>query len=124
MKNDPRVYLVQILERVDRILSFTGSEKDGFISDPLIQDAVIRKFEVIGEAAKRVPEEFRQVEPAIPWKSLASLGDVLIHQFEGVKLEEVWRIVEKDLPALRQKIAAILPPFEQLKRELAGEDAT
>jgi uncharacterized protein with HEPN domain len=83
----------------------------------------MRNSEVIGEAAKRVPDEFRQAQPSIPWKGLASLRDVLIHQYEGVNLEEVWRIVEKELPSLKQKIASILPPLEQLERELAGEDA-
>lgn len=66
MRKDPRVYLAQILERVDRILRFTESSKDTFLSTPLIQDAVMRNFEVIGEAAKRVPEEFRQAQPSIP----------------------------------------------------------
>lgn len=66
MRKDPRVYLAQILERVDRILRFTESSKDTFLSTPLIQDAVMRNFEVIGEAAKRVSEEFRQAQPSIP----------------------------------------------------------
>ena len=60
MIKDPRVYLSQILERVNRILSFTESGKEAFFSSPLIQDAIIRNFEVIGEAAKRVPDQFRQ----------------------------------------------------------------
>jgi uncharacterized protein with HEPN domain len=50
------------------------------------------------------------------------LRDVLIHQYEGVNVEEVWRIVEKELPALQQAIAEVLPPLDQLERELAGED--
>jgi len=119
---DPRVYLAQILERVDRILNFTATGKEAFLSSPLIQDGVIRNFEVIGEAAKRVPDDFRRNHPSIPWKGLAALRDVLIHQYEGVNLEEVWRIVEFDLPLLRRGIAAILPPLDQLERELADED--
>jgi len=122
MKKDPRVFVAQILERVERILSFTADGERAFLSNPLVQDAVIRNLEVIGEAAKRVPDEYRESHPSIPWKGLASLRDVLIHQYEGVNVEEVWRIVEKELPALRQTIAAVLPPLDELERELAGED--
>lgn len=59
--------------------------------------------------------------PEIPWRALAGLRDVLIHQYEEVDLAKVWAIVEKDLPGLRQSIANLLPPLEQLERELAGE---
>jgi len=59
MTKDPRVYLVQILERIERIIQYTASGKSTFFSDPLTQDAVIRNFEVIGEAAKRISDEYR-----------------------------------------------------------------
>jgi uncharacterized protein with HEPN domain len=122
MKKDPRVYLVQILERAERILHFTEGGRAAFFDSPLIQDAVIRNFEIIGEAAKRVPDEFRSVHPSIPWKGLSGLRDVLIHQYEGVNVEEVWRIVENELPALKRTISTVLPPLDQLEREIAGED--
>jgi|UniRef100_A0A7C3Z416 uncharacterized protein with HEPN domain len=122
MKKDPRVYLAQILERIDRILAFTSAGKEAFFADVCTQDAVLRNFEVIGEAVKRLPEDFRQAHPAIPWRNLAGLRDVLIHQYEGISLKEVWRMVEKDLGPLRQIIAAMLPPLEELERELAGKE--
>lgn len=122
MKKDLRVYLVQILERAERILHYTEGGRAAFFGNPLIQDAVIRNFEIIGEAAKRVPEEFRQTYPSIPWKGLSGLRDVLIHQYEGVNLEEVWRIVEKELPELQRTISEVLPPLDQLEREIAEKD--
>ena len=88
----------------------------------MIQDAVIRNFEVIGEAAKRIPGAYRRQHPDIPWRSLAGFRDVLIHQYEGVSLPEVWQAIESDLPGIRQAIEAILPPLDQLERELAGEE--
>jgi uncharacterized protein with HEPN domain len=76
----------------------------------------------MGEAAKRVPEEFRQTHPSIPWKGLSGLRDVLIHQYEGVDMEKVWSIIEKDLPTLKKTISAALPPLDQLEREITGDD--
>jgi uncharacterized protein with HEPN domain len=124
MKKDPRVYMAQILERIDRILNYTQAGREAFLDDPLVQDAVIRNLEVIGEAAKRVSDEYRDSHPTIPWRGLTSLRDVLIHQYEGVSLDEVWRIVEHELPSLREVISSILPPLEQLEREIAGEEDT
>lgn len=122
MKKDPRVYLAQVLECARQISSYTIGGKERFFAEPLIQDAVIRKFEVIGEAAKRVAEDYRQAHPEIPWHGLAAFRDVLIHQYEGVDLAEVWRIVEAELSGLKRAIESLLPPLEQLEKELAGEE--
>lgn len=122
MKKDPRVYLAQILERIDRIKEYTADGKQAFFTDRRTQDAVIRNFEVIGEAAKRIPEEYRQEQPAIPWRELSGFRDVLIHQYEGVSIAEIWQIIEKHLEPLRQAITAILPPLDELEKEIAGDD--
>ena len=122
MKKDPRVYLAQILERIERILQYTAGGKEAFFADPLIQDAVIRNFEIIGEAAKRIPETYREKYPSIPWRGLAAFRDVLIHQYAGVSIAEVWQIIDRDLSGLRDAILAILPPLEQLEKELARDD--
>lgn len=81
----------------------------------------MRNLEVIGEAVKRIPEDFRARNAAIPWRGLAALRDVLIHQYEGVSLPEVWEIVENHLPKVRNAIAAVLPSLDQLEREIAGD---
>ena len=122
MSKDPRVYLAHIMECIQKIERFTQGGKERFLEDELVQDAVLRNFEVIGEAAKRLDEVYRASHPDIPWRAIAGLRDVLIHQYEGVELERVWAIVEKDLPGLKQSIAGLLPPLEQLEREIAGED--
>jgi uncharacterized protein with HEPN domain len=78
----------------------------------LIQDAVLRNFEVIGEAAKRLDEAYPAAHPEIPWCAIVGLREVLIHQYEGVDRNKVWAIVEKDLPGLKQSVADLLPPLE------------
>lgn len=121
MTKDPRVYLAHILERASRIEAYVQDGHAAFMRDPKTQDAVIRNFEVIGEAAKRVPPEYRAEHPSIPWQLMAGFRDVLIHGYEGVDLGRVWITATRDLPTVRDAIAAILPPLDQLERELAGE---
>ena len=122
MSKDPRVYLAHILECILKIERFTQVGRMVFLKDELVQDAVLRNFEVIGEAAKRLDDTYRADHPQIPWRAIAGLRDVLIHQYEGVNLQQVWNIVEKDLPGLKNSIKGLLPPLEQLERELAGEE--
>ena len=122
MTKDPRVYLARILECAQRIERFTADGKSRFMRDRMVEDAVMRNFGIIGEAAKRLDDGYRAAHPEIPWRVLAGLRDVLIRQDEGVDLERVWAIVERDLPNLREAIAALLPPLDQLERELAGEE--
>lgn len=120
MKKDPRVYLAQILERIVRIENYTKIGKEAFLSDQLVQDGVIRNLEVIGEAASRIGPEFRAVHKEFPWRGMTALRNVLIHDYEGVDLHKVWQVVEKELPPLKAAIEKILPPLEQLEREIAG----
>ena len=122
MTKDPRVYLAHIVECIQKIERFTAEGKSRFFRDPMVHDAVLRNLEIIGEAAKRLDISYRQAHSEIPWRALAGLRDVLIHQYEGVDLEKVWTIVEHDLPGLKEAVSAHLPPLEQLERELAGED--
>ncbi|MEW6141064.1 MAG: HepT-like ribonuclease domain-containing protein [Thermodesulfobacteriota bacterium] len=68
MRKDPRVYLAQILERIERIVSYTESGKESFLGNPIVQDAVIRNLEVMGEAAKRIPDDYKASLPIIRWR--------------------------------------------------------
>ena len=122
MIKDPRVYLAHILECLQKIKRFSAEGKAHFFREPMVQDAILRNFEVIGEAAKRLDDTYRRAHPEVPWRALAGLREVLIHQYEGVDLVRVWTIVEQDLPRLMRSINSLLPPLDQLEKELAGED--
>lgn len=83
-----------------------------FIGSPMAQDAVVRNFEVIGEAVKRIPESMKEERPDIPWRRIAGLRDVLIHQYMRVDLEAVWAIVRDDLHEFKQAVAEILAEMQ------------
>lgn len=121
MKKDLRVYLAHILERIERIEQYTVGGRDSFMADLKVQDAVIRNLEVIGEASKRVGLDFRKAYPEIPWRGMAALRDVLIHDYDVVDMAEVWSVIERELPPLKKALTAFLPPLDQLEREIAGE---
>jgi len=83
---DDRLYLVHIVEALRKILRYTRGGREAFLGHEMIQDAVYRNFLVIGEAAKRVSEPTRAMDPSIPWRGMAGLRDVMVHQYEGVRL--------------------------------------
>lgn len=87
--NDQSVYLRDIVERIRRIEQFTEGGQGAFNQSLLIQDAVIRSFEVIGEAVKHLSPEIRQQYPEIPWRQIAGFRDVLTHDYGDVDVEEV-----------------------------------
>jgi uncharacterized protein with HEPN domain len=107
MKDD-KLYLIHISECIAKIVQYTHGGRDAFFSSPLIQDAVVRNFEIIGEASKHISPALKQRYPDVAWRQLAGFRDVLIHNYMGVKLAQVWGTIEQSLPQLQQQIAAIL----------------
>ena len=107
MKDD-RIYLQHIRDAIGRILSYTASGREAFLATPQAQDAVIRNLEIIGEAVKHLSPDLRQQHPDIPWKQIAGMRDEMIHEYFGVDVAIVWKVVERHLPTLRQTIESLL----------------
>jgi len=110
---DERLYLHHMLERCHRITRFIAPGREAFIASEELQDAVIRNVEVIGEAAKRVSAEARGSLASLDWKAICGMRDVLIHDYIGVDLDEVWNVASSQIPelqaALEQFLAGKLP---------------
>ena len=106
--NDDQVYLAHIRDAVQRIEAYTSGGPEQFFADSMVQDAVIRNLEVIGEAVKGLSEPLRLANSDVPWKQIAGMRDVLIHHYFGVKLATVWQVVIEHLPPLRKRVAELL----------------
>ena len=96
-----QLFLEDMLEAAEKILSYTvGMSFDAFVSDNKTIDAVVRNFEIIGEAANRVPDEFKSDHPEIEWRRMSGLRNRIIHEYFGINYETVWKIKEENIPEL------------------------
>jgi uncharacterized protein with HEPN domain len=107
-----RLYLTHILECIEWIESYTRDGYAAFVESRKTQDAVFRNFEVMGEATKRLSQNVRDAYPDVPWRRVAGLRDVLIHDYFGIDPDEVWGVVQANLPKLKQQIEAILQALD------------
>jgi len=106
---DPALYLKDILESIELIEQFVaGMELEDFKKDIKTSDAVIKRFENIGEATKHIPEEIKAGYPEVPWKEMAGMRDKLVHFYFGVKHELVWAAVKNRLPSIKPLLNKIL----------------
>ena len=111
MKTD-QVYLKHILDAVGKINEYVSVGYDEFMAHSHWQDAVIRQLEIIGEATKRLSAELRNQYSEVPWRRIAGLRDVLIHDYMGVDLEAVWQVTQQNIGGLKKQIEDILRQLE------------
>ena len=106
---DVRLYLMDIIDAIQKIEAYTSKmDYEGFMRDDRTKDAVLRNLEIIGEAVKNIPEEFKMEHSDINWKAAAGMRDKLIHEYFGVSFAIVWETIKNDLPSFKLKIESIL----------------
>lgn len=108
MKKDSTIYIDDMLEAIDAINRYTsGMDEIKFSQTDYIQDAVIRQLAIIGEAARNVPSDVQAKQPNIPWRKIVDFRNVIIHEYSGVSLGRVWRIIADDVPILKDQLVLL-----------------
>lgn len=113
MLRDPLLLLEDILECAEKISAYVEKvEKASFMGNGMLQDAVIRNLEIIGEAAKGLPEAFRDQHEEIQWRKISALRNILAHAYFGIDNEVIWDLATKEVPLLRERVVILLqrPP--------------
>jgi len=104
MKDDS-IYIDHILQSINNIFEYTkGLSIQDFSDNKMVQDAVIRNFEIIGEATKKVSDDYKQVHFEVPWKAMSGMRDKLIHDYIGVDTAVIWKTIKEDLSPLKKKL--------------------
>jgi len=108
LKKDARIFIEHILECIQLIEKYTENKSiSDFFGSVLLQDAVIRRIEIIGEAVKNIPDEIKAKYQDVPWKEIAGMRDILIHEYFGIDLNLTWKAVQKDIPDLKRQMLRI-----------------
>ena len=104
MKEGDRFYVQHVLECIGRISEYTRGGRSAFFSDTLIQDGVIRNLQVLAESTMRISGETKARWPDVAWRDIAGFRNVVVHDYLGLDLEQIWDIVRLNLPVLRQQM--------------------
>ena len=107
MKDD-RLYVIHILECIGQVEEYVTGGLDTFMESTLIQDAVMRNLQMVGESARSISEETKARHPEVDWRGIIGFRNVIVHHYFGVRLVRVWEVVEHNLPTLKTQIEAIL----------------
>lgn len=107
MRRD-RQRLEDILEAIERIEKYASDGRASFDRDELVQTWIVHHLQIIGEAVRGLSDEVRGAHPDVPWAQIAAMRNILVHDYFGIDLDEVWAAVVRDLPTLKTKVATVL----------------
>jgi uncharacterized protein with HEPN domain len=110
---DPKERLRDILDGIANIERYAARGREAFESDELIQNWFVRHLQIIGEAARGLPQEIRDREKSVPWSKIMGMRHILVHDYFAVDTDIVWDVIERDLPDLKVKIEALLQQLER-----------
>jgi uncharacterized protein with HEPN domain len=109
MKNEDKIYLKHIIGEISKIeITLQNKKEEEFKKDVDIQDAIVRRIEIIGEAVKNISQKLKDKNPEVEWKKIAGTRDVLIHAYFSIDLDLLWGIVNKNIPILKAQISKLL----------------
>jgi uncharacterized protein with HEPN domain len=109
---DPKERLRDILDAIARIERYASRGREAFEQDELIQVWIFHHLQIIGEAAANLGRDFYEAHPEVPWRQIVAMRNVLVHEYFGVDLGEVWKTVERDLPAFKHAVEELLRRLE------------
>jgi uncharacterized protein with HEPN domain len=116
MKRDYKLFIKDTISAMKSIEEFVeGLSRDEVREDDKTSSAVIRKFEIIGEATRHVPDNLKEKYPDIPWKRMAGMRDRLIHAYFGVDYRLVWEAIKIDIPELKPRLQEVLAQLEKME---------
>lgn len=107
MKDD-RLYLIHMSECIDRVEEYVQGGKERFLGDTKTQDAVLRNLQTLAESSQRLSDDLKRRHVDIDWKAISGFRNVVVHDYLGVDIGQIWDIVANDLPPLKEKIRALL----------------
>lgn len=106
--------LIDILNACESIAKFIGNKSiDNFYEDEILQAAIIRKFEIVGEASNRISDDLKNNYSELPWKKMKALRNILIHMYDELDLDIIWDTAIRDIPGLKNKIEKIIPLIKE-----------
>lgn len=110
---EPRQRLKDMLDAIAKIERYAARGQEAFEQEELIQTWILYHIQLIGEAAARLGKAFHESHPEIPWAQIVAMRNVVVHEYFGVDLQEVWRTVERDLPVLKRQTEALVKRLEE-----------
>jgi uncharacterized protein with HEPN domain len=110
---DDRIYIDHILECMDWITRYTSEGREAFFFDRKTQSATIRELQTLAESTQRLSNELKEAHPKVPWEGISGFRNILVHDYLGIRLERIWEIIERDLPAFRAAIEAMRTKIEK-----------